>query len=131
MKPMKTLAAGLLLVALGAGSAFAELRTWTDFQGRQVTATFVKIEGEHVVLQSENGALHQFPLTKLSAEDQAVAKAMTPAESAPAAPQMLANATVAQAAQKIDQLVANGLIKANAERVKMPGKAPIKSFNPL
>ncbi|HYF36294.1 MAG TPA: DUF1549 domain-containing protein, partial [Prosthecobacter sp.] len=128
---MKTLAAGLLLAVLGAGSAVAEVRTWTDFQGRQVTATFVKIDGDNVVLQTENGALHQFPLAKLSAEDQTAAKTLQAAmPAAPAAPTMLANATVAQAAQKIDVLVHAGIVKGNEERVKA-GKPAIKSFNPL
>ena len=123
--------AGLLFAGLGASSVLAaEVRTWTDVEGRQVSASFVKLDGEFIVLQTQDGAQHRFPLTRLSAEDQAVAKAAPPAESATAAPQMLANATVAQAAQKIDQLVANGLIKANATRVSA-GKAPIKSFNPM
>lgn len=123
--------AGLLFAGLGASSVLAaEVRTWTDVEGRQVSASFVKLDGEFIVLQTQDGAQHRFPLTRLSAEDQAVAKEAPPAESATAAPQMLANATVAQAAQKIDQLVANGLIKANATRVSA-GKAPIKSFNPM
>ncbi len=131
MKATKSMLAGLLFAGLGASSVLAaEVRTWTDVEGRQVSASFVKLDGEFIVLQTQDGAQHRFPLTRLSAEDQAVAKAAPPAESATAAPQMLANATVAQAAQKIDQLVANGLIKANATRVSA-GKAPIKSFNPM
>jgi len=134
MKTTKSMLVGLLLAGFGAGAALAESRTWTDIQGRQVPATFVRLEGEDVVLQTADGAFHKFPLTKLSAEDQAIAKAAKPAETAaaPAAsgPQMLANASVAQAAQKIDQLVAKGLIKANPERAKA-GKEPIKSYNPM
>lgn len=138
MKPMKTLLAGLFVAALGVSSAFAEVRTWTDTQGRQVTATFVRLEGENIILQTADGALHQFPLTKLSADDQTFAKAIKPADPAAGAetaptgegPVMLANATVAQAAQRIDQLVAQGLIKKNPERAKI-GKAPIKGFNPM
>lgn len=138
MKPNKTLLTGLFVVALGVGSAFAEARVWTDSQGRQVTGTFVKIDGADIVLQTQDGVLHQFPLAKLSAEDQTFAKAAKPAESAApeagaegAAPiQMLANATVAQAAQKIDELVAKGLVRANPDRVKA-GKEPIKKYNPM
>lgn len=132
MKATKSMLAGLLLAGLGGSSVAAELRTWTDVEGRQVTATFVQIEGDLIVLQTGDGAQHRFPLTRLSADDQAIAKssqAAAPAETA-AAPQMLANATVAQAAQKIDQLVAGGLIKANPTR-EAAGKAPIKNFNPM
>jgi hypothetical protein len=133
MKTTQTLLAGLFAAGLCVGSAYAEARTWTDVQGRQVNANFVRIEGENIVLQTADGALHQFPLTRLSAEDQAIAKAAKPAETAPAmesAPSMLANATVAQAAAKVDQLVASGLIKANPERAKA-GKPPISKYNPM
>lgn len=133
MKTTQTLLAGLFAASLCVGSANAESRTWTDIQGRQVTASFVRLEGDNIVLQTADGALHQFPLTRLSAEDQAIAKAAKPAETAPAmenAPSMMANATVAQAAAKVDQLVASGLIKANPERAKA-GKPPISKFNPM
>lgn len=134
MKANKSMLAGLLFAGLGAMTAQAETRVWTDVNGRQVTASFVRIEGENIVLQTQDGALHNFPLARLSPEDLTIAKAAKPAEApaatAGAAPQMLANATVAQAAQRIDQLVANGLIKANATRVSI-GKDPIKSFNPM
>ena len=129
MKTKSTLLASLIAAGL-CMSASAEVRTWTDVQGRQVSATFVKIEGEDIVLQTADGALHKFALTRLSAEDQAIAKAAKPAESssAEASPTFMANATVAQAAAKVDQLVANGLIRSNPARIKA-GKAPIKSFN--
>ena len=133
MKTTQTLLAGLFAAGLCASSAFAEPRTWTDVAGRQVNASFVKIEGGDIVLQTADGAMHQFALTRLSPEDQAIAKAAKPAEAAAgaeSAPAMLANATVAQAAAKVDQLVANGLIKANPERATA-GKGPIKSFNPM
>jgi hypothetical protein len=134
MNTTQTLLASLLAAGLCASSAFAEARMWTDVQGRQVNASFVKIEGDNIVLQTADGALHQFALARLSAEDQAIAKAAKPVETAASAdsdaPSMMANATVAQAAQKVDQLVANGLIKANPERAKA-GKGPIKSFNPM
>jgi hypothetical protein len=110
----------------------AEVRTWTDVQGRQVSASFVKIEGEDIVLQTADGALHKFALTRLSAEDQSIAKAAKPAE-APAAegasPSFMANATVAQAAAKVDTLVANGLKRANPDRIKA-NKPPITGWNP-
>lgn len=135
MKATKYMLAGLLLAGFGAGAASAaEIRTWTDVEGRQVTASFVSLEGDLIVLQTEDGAQHRFPLARLSAEDQAQAKtamqSTATVESAPQGVQMLANATVAQAAQKIDQLVANGLKKANPDRLKA-GKPPITQFNPM
>lgn len=131
MKATKTLLAGLLFAGLGGSSFAAELRTWTDVEGRQVSASFVQIDGDMIVLQTQDGAQHRFPLTRLSAEDQTAAKtAQAAAPAAPVQPQMLANATVAQAAARIDKLVANGLIKANPAR-KEAGKPPITNFNPM
>ncbi|WP_184209861.1 DUF1549 domain-containing protein [Prosthecobacter dejongeii] len=132
MKATKSMLAGLLIAGFGGISATAaEVRTWTDVEGRQVSASFVQIEGDAIVLQTDEGVQHRFPLARLSAEDQAIAKtAQAALAPAAAAPQMVANATVAQAAAKIDQLVANGLIKANPARATA-GKEPIKSFNPL
>lgn len=131
MKPTRSILAVLLLAGFGAASASAEIRTWTDVQGRQVTASFVQIEGDFIVLQTQDGVTHRFELSRLSPEDQTFAKAAAAAApSAPAQPQMLANATVAQAAQKMDQLVAKGLVRANPDRVKN-GKPPITQFNPM
>lgn len=138
MKATKYMLAGLLIAGFGGSSVVAaELRTWTDVEGRQVSATFVQIEGDAIVLQTGDGAQHRFPLARLSAEDQAAAKAAqasaVPSESAPAAAegiQMLANPTVAQAAARMDKLVANGLIKANPTRSSI-GKQPITDFNPM
>lgn len=132
MNTTQTLLASLLAAGLCVGSAFAEARMWTDVQGRQVNATFVRIEGDNIVLQTADGVLHQFALTRLSPEDLAIAKAAKPAETAApeaAAPQFMANATVAQAAAKVDSLVVGGLIKANPDRAKA-GKAPITGWNP-
>lgn len=133
MKPTRSILAVILLAGFGAASVHAEVRTWTDVQGRQVTASLLQLEGDFIVLQTQDGVTHRFELSRLSAEDQAFAK--TAAASAPPAandgqPVMLANATVAQAAQKMDQLVAKGLVRANPERVKN-GKAPITQFNPM
>lgn len=134
MKQTTKLLGSVLFTALFAGSALAEIRTWTDVRGRQVTASFVSLEADNITLQTADGNMHRFPLSNLSAEDQALAKKMQSA--APAAaeagaegqPAYLANATVAQAASAIDRLVAKGLVRANPERVKI-GKAPITNFN--
>ncbi len=135
MKQTKKLLGSVLFTALFAGSALAEIRTWTDVRGRQVTASFVSIEADNITLQTADGNMHRFPLSNLSAEDQALAKKMqSAAPSADAAggavgqPAYLANATVAQAASAIDRLVAQGLVRANPERLKI-GKKPITNFN--
>ncbi|MCB1207943.1 MAG: DUF1549 domain-containing protein [Verrucomicrobiales bacterium] len=136
MKSMKTLLTGLCLAALGLSSAFAEVRTWTDVQGRQVSATFVNIEGEDIVLQTADGQTHRFALTRLSAEDQAFAKAQKPAPAtADAVPDAAlsgftyAKSAAGQTALGLDKLVAAGIIKhANPARAK-EGLPPIKGFN--
>jgi len=126
MKQTTKLLSSLLVSALVASSAFAEIRTWTDTSGRQVTASFIGLDGEDIILKTADGATHKFALTRLSAEDQALAKSMKPSDQ----PVMLANATVAQASASVDRLVANGLVRANPERAK-GGKKPITGFNPL
>ena len=126
MKQTTKLLSSLLVSALVASSAMAEIRTWTDTSGRQVTASFIGIDGDNIILQTADGGTHKFPLTKLSAEDQALAKSMKPSDQ----PVMLANATVAQASAAVDKLVANGLVRANPARAK-GGKKPITGFNPM
>lgn len=135
MKQTTKLLGSAVLAALLAGSAFAEVRTWTDVRGRQVTASFVSLEADQITLQTADGTTHRFPLSNLSAEDQALAKKMQSAAPATAAaggvegqPAYLANATVAQAASTIDRFVAKGLVRANPERIKS-GKTPITNFN--
>ena len=126
MKQTTKLLSSLLVSALVASSAMAEIRTWTDTSGRQVTASFIGIDGDNIILQTADGGTHKFPLTKLSAEDQALAKSLKPSDQ----PVMLANATVAQASAAVDKLVANGLVRANPARAK-GGKKPITGFNPM
>jgi hypothetical protein len=126
MKQTTKLLSSLLVSALVASSAMADIRTWTDTSGRQVTASFIGIDGDNIILQTADGGTHKFPLTKLSAEDQALAKSMKPSDQ----PVMLANATVAQASAAVDKLVANGLVRANPARAK-GGKKPITGFNPM
>lgn len=131
MKQTPKLLSSLLVMAVCAGTALAESRTWTDVQGRQVNASFVNLEGDQIILQTADGSLHRFPLANLSAEDQAVAKQQQPAAAAAGPetnPAYMANATVAKAASVVDSLVAKGLVRANPERVKI-GKPPITSFN--
>jgi mono/diheme cytochrome c family protein len=47
---------------------------WTNTEGRVVRASFGGMQGESVVLVTEDGARHAYPLDKLSAESQAMAR---------------------------------------------------------
>ena len=114
MKINKYLLTGFGALALGAVTASAAVtRTWTDAQGRKVEAAFIKLDGDTIYIQTADGSVHPLPLSRFSAEDQAAAKSMTPAEDANVLAQVPTNATAAQAAAKIDQLVAMGLQKGN------------------
>jgi hypothetical protein len=126
MKQTTKLLSSLVVTALLAGSAFAEVRTWTDNKGRQVSASFIGLDGENIILQIADGTTRTFPLNILSAEDQALAKSLKPTGQ----PVMMANSSVAQASAKIDLLVATGIGKANPERVK-GGKPAITGFNAM
>ena len=131
MKTSKTLLTSVCCAVLGVGALQAASvptsRMWTDTQGRQVEATFQAIDGDNIILQTKDGNTHRFPLTNLSADDQQIAqqlKQTTPVQ------QMAISAPIAQAAAKIDYLVAKGVVKANPERLKK-GLPPITNYNPL
>jgi hypothetical protein len=124
MKTKTTLLAGIFAAGLCMTAQAEDMRIWTNAQGRQVNASFVRLEGENIILKTAEGVQHSFPLAVLSPEDQAFAKTLKVEQ-----PAFLANATVAQAAARVDQLVANGLIRANPDRAKK-NLPPIKSFNP-
>ncbi len=130
MKHTKTLLTTLCCAVIGSAAlqAAPAPRMWTDNKGRQVEATFAGIDGDNVLLQTKDGNMHRFPYTNLSPEDQAIAeklKAETPVQ------QVAINSSVAQAAGKIDVLVAKGIVnKYNAERVKK-GLEPLRGYNPL
>lgn len=50
------------------------LHVWTGAGGSEIKAFFVKIDGENIVLKSENGQEKAFPADKFSAESQELAK---------------------------------------------------------
>ena len=56
MKQTTKLLSSLLVSALVASSAFAEIRTWTDTSGRQVTASFIGLDGEDIILKTANSS---------------------------------------------------------------------------
>jgi hypothetical protein len=131
MKTSKILLTSVCCAVIGAVTAQAATapvsRMWTDTKGRQVEATFQAIDGDNIILQTKDGTMHKFPLTNLSAEDQQIAQSAK--ASAPA--QVVAiDSSIAQAASKIDYLVAKGVVRANPQRAK-DGLPPITSYNPL
>src|SRR6478735_3691050 len=129
---------GLCAFACSAMTASAATtRVWTDTSGRKVEATFVKLEGDTVYIQLATGQVFPLPLAKLSPEDQQIAKSLTPAENAGAMLSVPTNASAAQAAAKIDQLVQQGYAMANqklgaaynaqlAKDPKTPKPSPVK-----
>ena len=79
-------------------------RVWRDVQGRSVEATFRGVENGNVYLQIKSGYVYRIPLERLVPEDQAIARTLKPEGlGIPADP------NVAQAAQKIDEIVNLGL----------------------
>lgn len=51
------------------------VKSWTNTEGRVIQAAMLRLEGETVVLRMANGQVYNYPLSKLSAESQAQAKA--------------------------------------------------------
>lgn len=125
--PTLYFAIGLLSVAAPA-PAVDTPRLWTDNQGRKLEAVFLMTEGGIVYLQLGNGVVHALPLAVLSASDQEFARRMAPSEHAAALTAVPTNASAAQAAAKIDELVLRGL-RRNASRSK-PALAGKAVFNP-
>ena len=82
---MKKTLAILLLVALFVGSALQgqdaakpELRTWKDSTGQfSIQATFVRVNGDQVVLQGTDKKEISLPLAKLSEADRQYVKQLT------------------------------------------------------
>ncbi|WP_256199630.1 DUF1549 domain-containing protein [Verrucomicrobium spinosum] len=101
---------------------------WTDSQGRKVEATFVKLDGDTVYIQLANGTVFPLPLNKLAAEDQQIAKTLPPAENANAMMAVPTNASAAQAAAKIDQLVEMGLQKGNIKMAEAHKKQAVEDM---
>jgi hypothetical protein len=48
--------------------------TWTSSDGKTIQASFLRLEGESVVIQRADGVCFILPLTRLSPESQALAK---------------------------------------------------------
>lgn len=52
----------------------AKFLTWTNTEGQEIEARFVRIAGDAVTLLTKNGKSYNYPLEKLSADSQAQAK---------------------------------------------------------
>lgn len=102
MKKLLTLA----LCGLGAVSlTAAELRTWTDRNGKQIQAELAGVKDGKVALKLANGGVASVPLTILSEKDQQFVRAQAGSvKPAAAAPQDPASASVT-----IDSMVMNKL----------------------
>jgi hypothetical protein len=61
-------------VAPSSPTAAAVMQNWTNIEGKIIQAAMVKLEGENVLLQLANGQTYNYPLSKLSAESQELAK---------------------------------------------------------
>lgn len=66
--PRLALASSLAVFTLHPASA--EMRTFTDTQGRKIEAEIVGVSGSKVTLKLANGKTYTIPLTKLSKDDQ-------------------------------------------------------------
>jgi hypothetical protein len=123
----KPLLLGLGIVAFAVMPASAATtRTWTDTQGRKLEATFIKLEGETIHIQAANGVVYALPLSKFTAEDQAVAKTLQPHENANALTSVATDAKAAVAAAKIDALVAQGIAAGNVKLAEAAKKQAIE-----
>lgn len=61
----------LLFVAAGVSiSVLAEFRIWTDQNGNQVEAEFIRVSGKNIVLKKKDGKQLTFSPTVLSVDDQ-------------------------------------------------------------
>ncbi|HSI62675.1 MAG TPA: hypothetical protein VLE43_06135, partial [Candidatus Saccharimonadia bacterium] len=68
----------------GQAQPAAEMRTWTDAQGRTMQASLAGIEGDQALFLMSGGQTIKFPLTKLSPADQAFIKTNKSPTTAPA-----------------------------------------------
>lgn len=86
---MTTTAPRLLFAALMLPACLVQaqqdaFRVWKSTDGKSLEAAFLGLEGASVKIKGRNGAVFAVPLERLSAEDQAWAKAQTASPAAPA-----------------------------------------------
>ena len=67
-------AAGGMGMGMDAAPAAGGVQTWTNAAGASIKATLLRVEGDKVVLQRDDGQCFILPIASLSAESQAQAK---------------------------------------------------------
>lgn len=113
---MKKLAILALTGALASTLVGAEMRSWTDSQGRKVNAEMVGVQDGKILLKLETGKTVPFPIANLSPADQEFLRGNAPLDTA-------------TAAKQIDDLVLNKLktsyaeIRKNWEAAKVGSKS--------
>ncbi len=68
----------LILTAMMAFSAYAELRVWTDLNGNQLEAEFIRSSGKNIILKKADGTQLSVPPMKLSEEDRTYLQGKVP-----------------------------------------------------
>ena len=125
LSPLLLVASLLVVSNLAAAPA---MRVWTDSEGRKVEASFLKLESGTVFIQTVAGSIFSLPLERLSAEDQQIAKTLPPSDVMPLSlTPLAADASVADAAVRIDQLVESGMQRANLKRAEAAAKSGAKT----
>lgn len=68
----------ILLVCLTSTLGAADLRKWTNHEGETIVASIIGVLEDRVYLQTRTGKRFRYPVSALSASDQAVVKVWTP-----------------------------------------------------
>jgi hypothetical protein len=84
---------------------YAAERTWTDVQGRKVQGEFVGLVGGTISLRLSDGRKVDFPVSRLSADDQTAAKELAKKTSPAAAGALPVPRTAQESSAIIDRLV--------------------------
>lgn len=92
----RLLSAALILPACLVQAQQDAFRVWKSTDGKSVEAAFLGLEGTSVKIKGRSGAVFSVPLERLSADDQAWAKAQN---ASPAAPTGAASASESPAAE--------------------------------
>jgi len=95
----------ILLVGPGFMPLRAVERTWTDQQGRAVVGEFAGLNGETVSLRLKDGRRADFPLSRLSDPDQALARDLAKQAGAAAVASLPVPKSMQESAAVIDRLV--------------------------
>lgn len=78
---MKTTYLVTALLLIVATVCSADIRTWTDTQGRSMEAKFLRVDGDKVSFQKPDGMRYGFPLAQLSQADKDYIKSLNESDS--------------------------------------------------